>query len=221
MLNEKIFTLDEVAAYLRVPEDAVLQEVASGRLRALSVGGYPRVPQAELVRYIKIDGAAGGSNRTFERDSTQIASFLHSTQNFTHKWPDHSVEDFEDAREGVISYLGRDRHIKIGFTRRESAGKWRRRCLVLVDRYPTVEFAAADETKLGQMASLIRDRSGKQVPVGATLPPEYQGLQVAPYRTVVVGPGASSCVAVVCAANDLDTMVKHALIRCRFREERM
>jgi hypothetical protein len=70
------------------------------------------------------------------------------------------------------------------------------------------------------MASIIRDRNGKQLPVGATLPPEYQGLPVGPYRDVVVGPGASNGLAVICEAPDIDSMVKHALIRYQYRKDR-
>ena len=70
------------------------------------------------------------------------------------------------------------------------------------------------------MAAIIKDRNGKQLPIGGTLPPEYQNLPIGPYRDVVEGPGASNGLAVVCGDLDFGTMIKHALIRCRFREER-
>jgi hypothetical protein len=91
-----------------------------------------------------------------------------------------------------------------------------------VDRYPSVEFVAATDV-VGpddQMVSIIRDRNGKQVPIGATIPAEYLEMTVEPYRAVVIGPGATNGSAIICNANDIESMVKHALIRYRFRKER-
>ncbi len=55
----------------------------------------------------------------------------------------------------------------------------------------------------GKMASIIRDRNGKQLPIGATLPPEYKELPVGAYNEVVKGPRASNGVAVVCESQDV------------------
>jgi hypothetical protein len=117
-------------------------------------------------------------------------------------------------------YRGQTYHVKVGFTHRLSAGKRRRRSLVLVDRYPTVEFVAPDEAAGRKMASIIRDRNGKHIPVGATLPPEYQGFTIAPYNSIIIGAGAANGLAVTCDHDHIDTMVKHALIRCRYRQKR-
>jgi hypothetical protein len=70
------------------------------------------------------------------------------------------------------------------------------------------------------MASIIKDRSGKQLPAGVTPLPEYANLRVGPYQDVVVGPGASNGLAVICGPDDFQTMARHALIRYRYREER-
>lgn len=117
---------------------------------------------------------------------------------------------------------GRTYHVRLGFTTRDSAGKERRRSLVLVDRYPTVEFVSADKNGTGRMASIIKDRSGKQVHVGVPAPPEYanSNMKLGPYQQVVVGLGASNGLAVICDADDFRTMVMHALIRYRYRKER-
>jgi hypothetical protein len=130
---------------------------------------------------------------------------------FDHTWPAKkgavkTTEHFTNAREGVVPDGGRVRHVKIGFTLRHSAGKRRLRCLILVDRYPTVEFVAADEKAKGT--------------IGATLPPEYTNLATGSYNGVVQGPRASNGVAVLCDSEDFVTMVRHALIRYKFREGR-
>jgi hypothetical protein len=49
---------------------------------------------------------------------------------------------------------------------------------VLIDRYPTVEFASAGTNGTGLMASIIKDRSGKQVPVGAMPSTEYANVRL-------------------------------------------
>jgi excisionase family DNA binding protein len=231
MLAENVFTIEEVSQHLRVPEDAIRQEIAKGRLRVLDVAGFIRVRESDLNAYLgshvgKDEAKTVLTAAVSELDGqNQSSSQLKTAPDFAYTWPAKKgakkpVEQFTGVREGVGSYRGKEYHVKMGFTYRHSAGKRRRRSLVLVDRYATVEFVAADEKTTGKMASIIRDRNGKQLPVGATLPPEYQGLPVAPYSEVVVGAGASNGLAVVCESNDIGTMIRHALIRYRFREER-
>ena len=77
---------------------------------------------------------------------------LDSTADFTFRWP-NMEERFTDAQEGVVQHDGRNYHVKVGFTTRRSAGTLRRRSLVLLDRFPTVEFVASNTTpKNGKMA---------------------------------------------------------------------
>lgn len=230
MFPDKVFTVEEISQYLRIPEDAVLQEVAAGHLRALSIGGHVRIRESDFNAYL--NASCQGP------DATQVTSAAPATETkkrnlfelrqvppFEHTWPAKkgavkTTEQFIEAREGIVPDGGRQRHVRIGFTLRNSAGKRRRRCLILVDRYPTVEFVAASEKSRGKMASIIRGRNGKQLPIGATLPPEYKNLPIGSYSEVVQGPRASAGVAVVCDSQDFTTMVKHALIRYRFREGR-
>jgi excisionase family DNA binding protein len=227
MLSDRILTLGEVAEYLRVPESAIQMEISSGHLRATNVAGNHRIRESDLVDYL--DGKRPKSAQEPEaRESKLEISIgeLSRVPDFTHTWPARKGETperelFKGVSEGVVSYLGREHHVKVGFTFRDSAGKRRRRSLVLVDRYPTVEFVAADENVNGQMASIIRDRNLKQLPVGATLPSEYETLRVGPYQQVVNGPGAPHGMAVLCESQDIEAMVKHALIRYQFRQDRI
>ncbi len=217
MFTEKIYTLKEVSEHLRVTEDALEKEIAAGRLPAGRIQGFVRVRETDLAFY---------KNEAFTcvADTNQVRqgndSKLNTVPDFTFTWPDNKVEQFTEAREGVISHGGKEYRVKLGFTVRSSSGKRRRRCLILVDRYASVEFVAADEKSNGRMASIIKDRDGKQLPVGATLPPEYNGVPVGPYRDVVQGIGASNGLAVVCDESDIEAMVKHALIRYLFRKDR-
>jgi excisionase family DNA binding protein len=230
MLTEKVFTIKEISQHLRVPEDAILNEVTAGRLRVVRVGEHVRVLGSDFNAYLTADFRMAGTKPLTSAATTQDHEKLSPldlspASPFDHTWPAmkgeaKTTEQFTDAREGIVSDSGRELHIKIGFTSRDSAGKRRRRSLVLVDRYPTVEFVAADEAPKGRMASIIRGRDGKQLPVGATLPPEYKDLSVGPYNEVVRGPRASNGMAVICESQDVATMVRHALIRHRFREAR-
>lgn len=220
MLSEEIYTVEEVAEHLRVPVEVVRKEVAAGRLQAMDVAGFLRFGASDLASYknaakavMRIAGAPPATQKTWLE--------LKAAAEFTHTWPDGTKEHFSNVSEGLAAWNGRSYHVKLGFTTRIAAGQPRRRCLVIIDRYPTVEFVAADnkpDTRL--LASVIKDRTGKQIPANATAPAEYQGLSVGSYREVVDGPNASNGLAVVCEANDFETIVKHALIRYRYREER-
>jgi len=218
MDDEQVFTVDEVAEHFKVPIEAVKEEIANGHLRAISVGGYERVLESDLNAY---KGGAKGSAQGAGGSVKPDASInLGKAAEFVHKWPDGKKEKFSDVREGTASYLGRNYAVKVGFTTRESAGKARRRSLVLIDRYPTVEFVSAGTNGTGLMASIIKDRSGKQVPAGVAPPAEYASVRVGPYQDVVIGRGAANGLAVICDSDDIESMVRHALIRYRYRKER-
>lgn len=224
MLTESVYTLEEVSQHLRVPVETLRQEIAAGRLEALRIADLTRIEESALKVYK--EAAKAGPLPSADEPTAPADSFLrqiNSAPNFTHRWPDGSDEDFTNVRECVAFYRGSEHHVKFGYAVRKAAGKDRLRILVLVDRYPTVEFVGAGaemESGKEQVASVIKDRKGKQLPVGASIPPEYQGLQIGGYRDVVVGPNASNGLAVICKSDDIQAMAKHALIRYMYRQER-
>lgn len=215
MFSESIYTVEEVAQHLRVSVNVVNTEIDGGRLKALRVGESKRIQESELDAY-KRQALSSSAEKHYQLVSVE----LDSTDDFTHTWPDKSTEQYTSAREGVVQHDGRDYHVKIGFANRKVVGKLRRRALVLVNGYPTVEFASRDTAEHGLIASVIKDRSGKQVPVRAVPPLEYAEMPVRPYREIVDGPGARNGLAVICNSDDLPTMVRHALIRSTYRQER-
>ena len=219
---ESVYTLEEVAEHLRVSADAIRQEIASGRLVAMDVAGLMRVRESDLGAYKNQARAAARPSGSNSATSEGQFLKLQPGSDFQHRWPDNSTEDYRNVQEGVASHGGRTYHVKLGFAVRTVAGKPRTRCLVLIDRYATVEFAGSDDQLRDDsvLASVIKDRNGKQLPVGAPPPQEYQTLSTGSYRDVVDGPRASNGLAVVCRASDFETIVKHALIRCKYREER-
>jgi excisionase family DNA binding protein len=218
MFNEEIYTVEEVAKHLRVPVGAVEKEIASGRLHATQVGDYLRIRESDLNAFKNGPVNPSHSSRVPARSLASVV--LDGAPNFSHTWPDKKIEHFSSVREGVVTDAGTNYHVKVGFTTRDSAGKNRRRSLVLINRYPSVEFVSADANGSGLMASIIRDRTGKQLPVGAVVPPEYEELRVGGYRDIVIGPSAPNGLAVICDPLDVETMARHGLIRYRYREER-
>jgi excisionase family DNA binding protein len=217
MSPDAAFTIEQVSKMFQVSEETIKKEINEGRLAALNIGGFTRIMLSNLEAYKAAVGITSSGKNSYK---STTAVRLNPTADFTHTWPDGKAEVFSDAREGIVSFAGKDYRLKLGFTVRKAAGQLRRRCLVLVDRYATVEFVASNEATTGQMASLIKDRDGKQLPVGAALPPEYAGVQIGPYRAVVSGAGASNGLAVICDQTDFQTMANHALIRYRFRKDR-
>jgi excisionase family DNA binding protein len=217
MLSDRIFTIEDVAEHWKVTTRAINELIASGQLRATKFAGQIRITEAALNEYIAQENGSVQPTNSVQSD---VSVNLGSAADFAHTWPDGSKEQYTDTQEGTATYAGRNYHVRIGFTKRHSAGKERRRSVVLVDRYPTVEFVSAGTNGTGLMASIIKDRSGKQVPVGAAPPAEYANVRVGPYQQVVVGVGASNGLAVICNADDVRTMVIHALIRYQYRKER-
>ena len=221
MLDEAIYTVEEISRHLKVPIQAIQKEIEAGKLRAMNVGGFIRIGQFALADYK--NGASTNTGAMLEKALKVEDPWLHlqGTADFVHTWPDGKVEHFQQVREGTASYAGREYQVKLGFTVRDAAGRLRARCLVIINRYPTVEFVKGDEDdRIGPMAAIIKDRGKKQIPAIALPPPEYEGITVGGYREVVDGPGASNGLAVLCSSDDFETMVKHALIPYRFREER-
>src|SRR5271165_3082782 len=150
MLNEKVYTPEELAEHFKVPLEALNDDIAKGHLRVKKIAGFVRILESDWNAYLA--GVIGSAQAT---NSVQLAVSINVSDapNFSHTWPDGKKEKFTDAHEGTATYGARNYHVKMGFTTRDSAGKTRRRSLVLIDRYPTVEFVSAGTNGNGMMAS--------------------------------------------------------------------
>jgi excisionase family DNA binding protein len=124
MFIEELYTPEEVAKHLRVPVEAVLQEINSGRLRAIVIAGeHFRVRDGDLGSY---------KNEAYERPAPSpkplspaigISLNLKAAPDFIHKWPDEKIETFENVLEGIASFREKAYHVKLGFTVRPSSGR--------------------------------------------------------------------------------------------------
>jgi hypothetical protein len=139
---------------------------------------------------------------------------------FKYTWPNEMVEEYDEAWESAIEYENGKIPAVIGFGNRESAGKQRRRAVVFMNGYPTVEFIGANDfNRTGMMVSVIKDRNGKQVKSKEALPAEYKTFVVGTFNKTVVGPYASGSLAVTAYRKDFTTMIRHALVRMKFKHE--
>lgn len=222
MTEEQILTPEQVAEYLMVPLETVMDEIYSGKLQAMQVGSFVRVREYDLAEYknrAKDFLRTSGAPEVARDSKKSLLNNLRPTDSFEHVWPDGKREHFTEAVEGIVFDGSRERHVKIGFTNRVAAGMNRRRALVLVGRYATVEFVGANNFEQSRvMASVIKDSTGKQIPVGGRVPLEYLDMKIGAYRESVDGPRASANLGVICKADDFTTMVKHALIRTQYNE---
>src|ERR1700722_10416794 len=97
MITEEIFTLEEVSQLLRVPLEAIQHEISSGRLSALEIHGFFRIRGSALSKYL--DAASANSAVKDPKHFT-----FNPASNFSHTWPDGTVESYSDAYEGIVSY---------------------------------------------------------------------------------------------------------------------
>ena len=94
-----------------------------------------------------------------------------------------------------------------------------RRIVVWMDNWPLVEFAGGNDYESdGLLASVIKVKSGKQLRASENIPDAYKEFHVARYDSIVQGPYASRNMAIIVHKDDLETMLKHAIIRASWKE---
>jgi excisionase family DNA binding protein len=204
--NDEVLTVDEAAAYLRVSETAIKEEIRTGALPAFKIGSELRILRKDFEQFIR--------SKMVSRAKTQpggpIAHITFAqTKPFTYQWPNKRMEDFDTVYEGRVGM----KKIVIGYTNSSMHGK-RRKTVVFVDRRPLVRFKATDDfDRSGLMVSVVKTIDRKQLRPDDPVPFEYSGFRIEPYRTHIDEPGTSKNMVVVCKQDDLQTMAQHALIR--------
>ncbi|MBN1690849.1 MAG: helix-turn-helix domain-containing protein [Dehalococcoidia bacterium] len=212
-----VLTPDEIASYLKVDVKMVLKEMEIGNLRGFKIGLEWRSTDTDILQYINsmqdsIMRSKSPSGRQINRedrtDFVEIGAF-------DYQWP-KSKEHFEKGYEATKLIGSRSYTFKIGFTDREAAGRMRRRIVVWRDNWPLVEFAGGDTYESdGLLASIVKLKNGKQLRPSEKIPEEYNGFRTARYNSIIQGPYASRNMAIVVASDDLESMLRHAIIRGR------
>jgi hypothetical protein len=232
MERPTVLRVEDAAGMLLTSVDAVLEELASGRLRGFRVGGEWRTTAEAVVAFIE-GGPSGlvsneaepvGSALPEPASAQEIDAYIppsewKSADAFQYRWPD-GAERYPAAVAARVGLGKRRLPFVIGFTERQTAGRLRRRAVVFSGQpgkslYPLVEFVGADDFEsTHRMASLVKAGS-KHVKPGQQLPAGYEAMPVVVYDEVVTGPYAAHSMAVEAVQEDHDVMVRHAILRAQ------
>lgn len=216
----RIWTLSEVAEYLKVSEEAIRSEIEAGHLNGFKVGEEWRCTQLDVQSYIRQPRSKMDNRSQPSRESRENVWSLEETGPFDFRWPKKggsTVEHYEKGYNATKLVDGQQITFKVGFSDRKAAGQMRKRVTVWLGKRPLVEFAGSnDYNKDGILASIIRLKNNKQLTY-QRIPPEYEGFKVQRYNSVVNGRRASTGFAIVVHKDDLTSMVEHALIRAKWK----
>ena len=214
----QVLTPEEIADYLKISRDIIIKELEEGRLRGFKIGTEWRCTDANLSEYINRNhtismGIASDSQKS-RYETTDFAEI----SPFDYQWP-KGKEHFDSGYETTREINGRTHTFKIGFTVRRAVGQIRRRVVVWIDNWPLVEFAAGNNYESdGLLASIIKTQSGKQLRPSGKMPEEYKDFHTARYDSIVQGPYASRNMAIIVSKDDLESMIRHAIIRATLKQ---
>ena len=213
----KIMTVEEAADYFKIDKAVIVKELEQGHLRGFKIGAEWRFTEANLAEFINRNHSSPSTeqlnNSTLQYETTGFAEI----GPFDYKWPANE-EHFESGYETARTINGREHTFKIGFTERFAAGQMRRRIIVWINNWPLVEFSGGNgyETD-GLLASVIKTQGGKQLRPSAKIPEEYKDFRIARYDSIVQGAYASRNMAVIVQKNDLESMIRHSIIRATWK----
>lgn len=220
-----IMNMKEVAEYFKVGEDIILAEIEAGRLKAFKVGSEWRISDEEILAYMGMQKSIVQSDVASPAivPPTESTGGFKEIEPFDFKWPGEGgegvTEHYDKGYEATRKINGRHYTFTIGFGWREAAGQKRRRITIWIGNRAIVEFAGSnnyDKDKL--VASVIRLPNNKQLSPRGEIPKEYHDFKIARYDSIVQGTRASKNLAVVVNDNNLDVMLRHAIIRAVWKE---
>jgi hypothetical protein len=154
---------------------------------------------------------------------------LRSLEEQSYRWPSH-LEQYEryviyettTRREGIVQ-------IALGEAPRTATwGRNRRYVIAFLSgdapHTPLVELLEADPEGCGEMVSVIRGFGGigsrKMFGPNDSLPPPYpEAFRIGSYRDHIHAPRAWNKLCVVAAEDDRETMLNHALLQARRRQD--
>ena len=212
-----ILTPKEIADYLKIDRETVIKEFEDGRLRGFKIGSEWRCIDANLLEYISKNQTITLATQSEKPQLKYEKTDLVQIEAFDYQWP-KEVEHFEYGYETTREINNREHVFKIGFTNRKAAGKMRRRIVVWLNNWPVVEFAGGNNFENdGLLASVIKLPNGKQLRSSGKIPDEYRDFQIDRYDSLVQGPYASRNMAVIISKDDLESMLRHAVIRAELK----
>lgn len=221
----RVMTPQELAEYLKVDETVVLHEFEIGSLQGFKVADQWRCSEAALFTYMNRGKSRSPDTESAEpMDIGEIkgATGFSEIEGFDFDWPGkrgENVEHYDKGYETTREIGGKRFVFRIGFCQRRAAGRLRPRIVVWIDNRAIVEFAGGNDfEKDGMLAGIIKTRGGKQVAPNQKIPTEYAGFNIRRYDSIVQGPWASRNLGVAVHKDDFESMIRHAVIRARWKE---
>jgi len=233
-----VLLIEEVANILRCSTQDVQAEIESGKLKAFQVSGQLRVLESELQRFVSgspsvhaqepsSEQKGAGMSPTVTADTAtgkHLAIEFESMPTFTYVWPDGEPNEYKSPLSVTVESAGKKAYFIIGKARspKKQLGQLRWRYNVFLTSTPrssqglisVLDFVGGNEFDHDHlMASLIRHRDGRLVKESDAIPSEYRDFRLVQFNTIVRGPYARSGLAVVADKDDIQTMIRHAVIR--------
>jgi len=205
---------NEIAALLRLSNEAVEKENGSNKLPAPRSGSERLIFDKDLEQFLRIQ-ATRAKGET--RNGVQASVVFSAAKPFDYQWPqkkDHpqNPEHFDTAYTATVVTSYGSKTVLVGFSDSKRKGH-RRRAVVFIDGQPMVRFRAVDDfDRSGLMVSVIKTGDRKYLRARDSIPVEYSNFRIEPYRKHVHEAHFSQNAAVVCAKDDLHTMAAHALV---------
>lgn len=216
----RIWTVEEIAEYLKVSQEVVQKEIDFGKINGFKVGEQWRCTQEDIQAYIRQPRVTIQTEAQSAPVSHENVWALDETGPFDFTWPrvgGGKVEHYEKGFNCTKLVDGQQVTFRLGFSERVAAGRMRKRVTIWLGSRPLVEFAGSNNFEQdGTLASIIRLKNNKQLTY-QRIPAEYEVFKVKRYNSVVNGPKASNSFAVVVNKDDLPSMLEHALIRARWK----
>lgn len=213
----KILTVEEIAEYLRIGADVVLKELEQGHIKGFKVGTEWRCTDVNILTFVSGNHKAPAITESYTNGLEYDTADFTTIGTFDYQWP-KVKEHFEGGFETIRKVNGRPHTFKIGFTDRKAAGQLRPRVVVWLDNWPLVEFAGSNKYKSdGLLASVIKIEGGKQLRPTARIPEEYRSFKIGRYDSIIQGPYSSRNMAIIVNKDDLESIIRHAMIRARLK----
>ena len=221
----QIYTVQEIADYLKVERSIVLQEMETGNLKGFKVGREWRSSAEDLLSYVRGERPGPKSSDpmpVMKPPARERGWAFVETGPLTFNWPKKGgggkPEEYDRGVEATAKIRGQEYTFKIGFGSRDSAGQVRRRVTIWLGHRALVEFAGSNDFENdGLLAGVIRLKNGKQLTT-QRIPDEYERFKIDRFNRVVQGPRASTAMAVVVHKDDLSSMLEHAVIRATWKD---
>jgi hypothetical protein len=244
-----VLVLEDAARKLLVTPDQLRAEIEAGRLRGRCIAGQWRITEAALLEFLgekpthHLTQDCGPQHAFGQMPGDGVHHTISPVNNdhhsmdiswndlgpHEHRWPKRAdnpgdgIERYDRSFQSIYPSEGHKSTVLVAFTHREAYGDWRRKAVVFVEGYPTLEFVGVDDYDTNhQLVSPIKLPDRKELKPDLPIPSEYADMPVVVFNTLVTGPYSRKCQAVVVTEDlsgvfdDLNVMARHALIRAKW-----